>query len=312
MILPNISEWNISSNIDSNDMFLGCRLLEQNLNIKKSKCYKFLRILKKFIDCIICRFCEYHYLLSLLIYLFLIYISFIYGINPLFNSFYCNQISESISNPVEYFNLTNSFNLSHIINSYKIKNSKLIEHLSKDKEYQINFINNKLNFTKMNKNIKFEMDLIVFRLYSLLIIVIFFLNIIIYCFRIIRCCCSFINFKRIIIISIILFFFNVLSIILGIFELIIVRKLSKSILHFYKIIYNRFQTKIPYDTYNEYLNLKDSKIAVYIDLVFSFISIVIIVLSCKFDFSKNNSLDLNSYYDYLVNVNDNYNLDDIY
>ena len=126
----------------------------------------------------------------------------------------------------------------------------------------------------MNKNIKFEMDLIVFRLYSLLIIVIFFLNIIIYCFRIIRCCCccSFINFKRIIIISIILFFFNVLSIIIGIFELIIVRKLSKSILHFYKIIYNRFQTEIPHNNYNEYLNLKDSKIAVYIDLFLFYIN----------------------------------------
>ena len=310
--LPKISEWNISSNTDSNNMFLGCSILEENLTIKKPKCYKFLRILKKFIDCIICRFSLFCNAISLIIYFFLIIISFIFGIYPLFNSFFCHQISESLSNPVEHFNLTNSFNLSHIINSYKIKNSKLIEHISKDKEYQIKFINNKLNFTKMNKNIKFEMDLDYFRLYSLLIIVIFFLNVIICCFRIIRCFYSFINFKRIIIILIILFFFNVLSIIIGIFELIIVRKLLKSINHFYIIINKIFQTKIPHNTHNEYLNLKDSKIAVYIDLVFSFISIIKIVLSCKFDFTEKHSLDLNSYDDYLVNANDNYNLDDIY
>jgi surface protein len=307
--LPNISEWNISSNTDSYNMFLGCELLSENMRNKKPKFYKFLRISKKFIDCICSRYCDYCYCIIIYIYIIIFLFCFQYQLIPLenSNSIRYNKTNESIINPTKYFNLCDSFNITHIVSIYKDVNPNLISQISEDKE---GFINQALNFTKIHGDIKIEKDLKFCEIYSSLILYIYLINVIINIYE----SCDFkikcIKLQIYIIFFTILLTFNAISIILEILELIIINKLESSIDHFYYLIILIFQIQIPEDNMKEYLLFQDSKKAIYYIIFVSLLSISEIFLLCKHRFNKKQDFYLNSYNDYLTNINDYFNLDE--
>ena len=147
--LPNLSKWNIREGIENHNILEGCQLLEENLQNTNYN-YKKLMKCSKYISCIfnnifICFI--YSFFFFLLILLFLMHFS------SLNCSFQLDAINEIISKPIENLNLMKYTDIIYITELLKINNETKINEINNNKE---SFINDLLNFTKLNNNVKFE------------------------------------------------------------------------------------------------------------------------------------------------------------
>lgn len=74
---------------------------------------------------------------------------------------------------MEYFKLNNYTNITFIASFYKITNLTIIFEKFKSEE---NFINYKINFTTINKGIKFESDLVRYKISSIILAILYTIN----------------------------------------------------------------------------------------------------------------------------------------
>ena len=227
---------------------------------------------------------------------------------PLSSSFYCEKTSEGINNPIEYFNLTQSYNVSHIISFYENPDSDFIEYVSEDQEGYINAL---LNFTEINGDIKYEIDEIYYKILSFSIFIIYILDLVVNIFILLANICKFINLKKIIIILTVLFVFNFLSLLIEILNYLLIKKLLDSLNKYYSIILSILLSEIPEENIAEYSYLNSSVKAIYITFFLSFLSLVDLVLLCKYFFNQKRVFNFNSYDDYLLIINERYYLDEI-
>ena len=302
--LPEISNWCINRDTDSDDMFQGCVLLEVNLQKNKPKCFKFLKCLKKLTNSIICEFSNCCCCCCVIIYIATLLFCNVYYFTLLSNSFNCEKTSEGIINPIEYFNLTQNYNISHIISFHNYSDSALNKMISEDPEKYINFIINSVQYIN---DITYGKAQTYYKLYSCLIFVINLLNIIIN----IICICKCLGLKKSIIILTILFALDFLSLLLEILNYILINKLSKFLKSYYGYILFVFLSNVPDENFSELIDLEDSKTDIFVIFLITFLSFAEIPLLCKFFLNKKRVFSLNSYDDYLLNINENYHLDEI-
>ena len=240
--LPEDLNWNFDDNVETEGIFEGIESLEENISEITNEDNIILRYSKNIVNGISICF-EKIFIISIKNFtLNLIGIlSVLPQILPFFGflvvqfySIYCtftiDGAKECINNPRNYFNSTNSTDINYNKFLYKCVDDFDREELLKDIEKCINYL---LNFTRINKNTKFEQDQFYNKLYNILILVMLFsfIMIILIIFFDIRK--DSINFKKDFILLILGLFFLVISITLKIMNFLVILKLTISLSDFY-------------------------------------------------------------------------------
>ena len=256
--LLNISEtlnWNISEKVETEGMYEGIKFSEDNIILRGSKYIVYFSCfgkdiknkVKNLIYILVFLFCVTNYTVQF----------FTFSISPFYSFYYyfkVDIIKECFNNPMKYFN---SENYTDIIINYKNyirecpddfyieEEYDICENTDESRDYSLN--NNikddiydiakecfdyLLNITRINGNKNFELAQKYNKLYSLLIVANFIAIIIILLFI-----CSdikkYMNFTKDIILTILIFFFIIISIILSFLNLSIISELEETFIRFY-------------------------------------------------------------------------------
>ena len=216
---------------------------------------------------------EYSNFYFIFYYFILIFIANCLPVIPLYNSFNLNKTKECINNPIVYFNLSKTKNIYDIAKFLKIFNLKKIKEISKNKN---KYINNLLNFTRINGDIMFDSEQIIYQKYNIILIITFSLSYIIFIFLSIKL--DSINIKKQIILLLILSISVVSSLILEFLDFIKIKKISKSVRIFYGRLERIFKVKIPQKNLEE---LKYCKFSLIITIGNIFVSLIIFLTTTK-------------------------------
>ena len=209
----------------------------------------------------------------------ILYIIFAYFL-PYFTINNLSKTKECINNPIEYFNLLNSTNITYIAELKNITNNTIIDEMSNNKKLIIEQL---LNFTFINENITFDSDYKKYRAFDIIIKYEFFFCSIFLIFVIINYKNKFkyIDSAKSIYLLIIIFFLDIKSLFLHFKFVNIISRLSESINKYFAKIKKIFEIEIP-DTNNdelEYLELSLGPI-IFIIIIF-IITISIGFVLCK-------------------------------
>ncbi len=175
--LPDLSYLFSEEELKNNYIFEGCKKLEEkikgnnkemeNQDLKHSdyKCDRLCICFEKVNYC-----CYYSFFIIVYTYLAIV-IGYLSNIH-LYNSFHLDNSNLYLNNPIT--NLINYTNISHIAEVNDITNLTKIKEISENIE---EFINKEMNFTFINGNITFESSQRYLKGNSIIITIIFFLNI---------------------------------------------------------------------------------------------------------------------------------------
>ena len=198
---------------------------------------------------------------------------------PIYSSFNLVKASYSSKNPIKFFRLKNYTNITFIARYYNITNLSIIFEKFESEE---NFINYKINFTSINKDIKFESDLKRYKILSIILAILCTINHIVLIFFIF-CKIKFniINYSKEVLIISFLFLSYIISTILSIIILIITRRLNKLLSYFYSLIIRLFKVKISKFVMNEINHLRSAISYEILNLFYLFFIICLIIFECK-------------------------------
>ena len=276
--LPNLSNWEINHDTETDNMFEGDKKLENlpRFKIKNNKLFKCCLVFNDKTNKVKYFIMVFYYSLGILS---LIGGFLYYAINYLI-IYNLDHTKECINNPIDYLNLLNKINITHIAKIKKIFNESKIEEMSSNKELTINRI---LNFTRINGNRKFDSDYEIYKISDLIIKHLFFFSLLFLIFIIINVIYSFkyLDSAKSIYLLLIICFLDILSIFLNFRFYKIVSKLSKSINKYFRIIKIYFQIEIPKINEEELDYLEspfNSVLFIIAVFLFSFITILIL---CK-------------------------------
>ena len=275
--LPNLSIWTINKDTQINDIFEGDILLKGKIPRTFAQSYKdiILRCIKTAyytMENHLTNF-EYSNFYFILYYFVLIFIAICLPFIPLYNSFNLNKTKECINNPIVYFNLSKTKNIYDIAKFLKIFNLKKIKEISKNKN---KYINNLLNFTRINGDIMFDSEQIIYQKYNIILIITFSLSYIIFIFLSIKL--DSVTIKKQIILLLILSISVVSSLILEFLDFIKIKKISKSVRIFYGRLERIFKIKIPQKNLEE---LKYFKFSLINTIGNIFVSLIIFLTITK-------------------------------
>jgi len=248
--LPNISKWNIREGIENHNILEGCQLLEENLQNANYN-YKKLMKCSNYIFCIFKNICfcfSYSLFLSSLIVLFLFHFS------PFYYSFQLDTINAIISKPIEKLNLMNHTDIIYITELLKINNETKINEINNNKE---SFINDFLNFTKLNNNVTFESSKKIFKIINIMHGVVCLIKFIILLLIFIKNKFEFLESNTIFFL-VLFILLNFFSLTLGIINIFYLNKIKDSLTNFSENIIKFFRIKIPELIENKIDDLKDS------------------------------------------------------
>ena len=281
--LPNLSNWKFKEDSDTDSMFEGCELLEINLNYEKysyenSILFLCLKYISKNIVCCCSNFWTNCCKLWIIFYILLIIIYLISPFLPLYYSFHLEKIKTCAQKPKEVFDLINNTNITHISLIFNITNSSLIKEMSEKKDEVIDDL---LNAIIIKGNISFESDENYFKVYSVIITIIYIFKILIYIILIIGFLYNFINLIKEIILSSIIIVLNIALIIFEILDYFIIKRFKYSISIFYSNLEAIFQIGIPQENYNEIKYLEYSSWAIVVNFLVSVVSIILIIFICN-------------------------------
>ena len=212
----------------------------------------------------------------------------------LYSSFYLDEINEIISFPIEKLNLIEHTNITCITEILNINNVTQIKEINNNKE---SFINNLLNFTIINNNVKFESSITTLKSNNCIVGLLFLIKSTIICTF--KSPPKFVLANRItfLIIFISLSFF---SIILEIIAVNDSKKLIDSITKFSNKINKFFKIVIP-DLIEDKINELNSSIKFNICTIICTILIFIAIPAYYLRIMLVGKLTLKTYNDYLKN-----------
>ena len=277
--IPQSSKWKLNKELHTSEMFEGCRSLERDFKEKeyyKEKMLNCFKVILNKITCCILFICEIIFVYSLMIFVFVFLLFVTYY--PIYISFNLVEAGYSTKNPLEYFKLNNNTNITFIAGYYNITNLTIILEQYENEE---NFLNNKINFTSINKDIPFESDHKNYKILTIISAIFETVNFIILSFILFnkKINCTANNIK-IVFCLIIIFIFYVFSIILLIIILIIINRLHKSLSEFYLLIEYLFNIKIEQFIWNELIDLDDNFDYECFNIIIVFLLIITIFVFC--------------------------------
>ena len=296
--IPKLSKWKINKELYTPEMFDGCRLFEVNkkeevkFNEKFFNCFK--NSLNKITSCLLNLFIIFGFVSLIIFIAFLIFLAYY----PIYTSFNLVEAGYSTKNPLEYFELNNYTNITFIANYYNITNLTIIFEQYENEE---SFINNKINFTSINKNIEFESDHKKYKILSIIIAIFYTLNLITLAFIVFNKIFKFINNSKEVFCLFILLIFYIISIILSSIILIIINRLYNSLKEFYSLIEYLFNVNIAGFIWNEVSDLNNNFVSICLNLFFTIIIIVFIITLCK-DSVQHISIGSNKFFDKLIGL----------
>ena len=274
------SKWNIDQETEIDDIFEGTILLKypSTLKFKDNNIINyfisflnlsenFYPILRRIIEffCLMFSVPGILYLLYLLLYY---YISF-------YKSYSFNSIKKILNNPIEYFELKQEQQEFYRKKFSKIANETKIE------EMMNNIIKRKLNFTHINENIEFEYSIDLFKIYSILLIILNWGKIFVLSFTYINISLKhkYLNRIKSIYIIIVSLLSNIASFVIEILKNNNIKKLLKSIEIYYHEAGEFFRQKLPINIENELELLKSSSTSIVVSIMYSlFFTFLIIII----------------------------------
>ena len=181
----------------------------------------------------------------------------------------------------------------------KITNSTKIQEINENKE---DFINNNINFTYINGNVKFETSQKVLKINNIIHSIVLFIKIILIYFI-----CSkekFIFIKeRIILYLTLLLIFSLISLVFEIFNYFYIGTLLNSLYNFLDKINELFRIDIPQIYKDDIDRINSLQKSEKINFLISIIFIVCILVECKNKIQEKIKVNFKIYKDYLVNRN---------
>ena len=294
--IPNISNWKINKENEDNSIFEGCTLLEENIKKQNSVFILLSDCFKKFMigSLPVFDFCCNH-LIIIIFSLFFLFLVFV----PIFNCFNLDKLNEGLTNPIKNFNLIQYTNISYITDILNITNSTKNLTINQNKE---DFINNIINFTLINDNVKFESSQNILKIYNIIHTFLFIIKILSFIAIFFRKKINFVK-SKIILLSLLLLIFSIISLIFEILDYYYSKKLLFALSNFLDKISKLFIIDIPKvykDDINKIDEIKD------IDLINFIFSFILIIYSIIINHKKiRKILTLKTYRDYLVSINNN-------
>ena len=274
-----LSKWSISQETEIDDILEGNILLKYPDTLK----YKDNNIIKYFIS--FYNLCKnlYTVLYSILECLYCLFLvssifSFFYFLFYYFIGFYLsysfNNTKNFINNPFEYFELRKK---SQEIFRKKFSN---ITNETKIEEMMNNVIKRKLNFTLINENTEFEYSIYLFKIYSIVLRILFSEKIFVLVFSFLNMFYEFkyLDILKSLYILIIPFLSNIASLVIAILDNNNIKNLSKSIKIYYQEARKFFRQKLPINYKNELELLESSSIPIITFIVYFIIFSINIVL----------------------------------
>ena len=260
--LPNILKWNIDKNLFTSNMFERCNIIKKNLKLTNNIKRKFFNHFTNFLDKTFSCLKMGYYIYSIFVFfIFVCLVNF-----PVYNSFNLVEARFSSKNPYEFFELKNYVNITNIANYYNMTNRALKIEMFENKE---NFLNYKINFTNINKGIKFESDLKNYKILSVIIGFLSTINLILFSTIFFKDYFD-LNFKlNIFYISLILSLLYIIIIILSSITFSITNRLYNSFSDFYSLIENLFQIEISNNIWKEIKFLDKSSLFICVNIIFS-------------------------------------------
>ena len=290
--LPNISKWNIREEIENLNIFEGCQLLEENFKNNNSKYKKLMKGLRCFFSLLenTANLC-----ISIIIFFLLIFIPCKYFL-LIYSSFYLDEINEIIPFLKEKLNSIENTNTTLFTEILNINNVTKINETNNNQE---SFINNLLNYTIIDNNVKLESSIKKVQIINCIVGALGLIRyIIIFSFRSKH---KFIitNFIPILILFILL---NILSIILEVIDTYDLKKIIDSLTKFSNKINKFFNKENP-----ELIENKISELNVCINInnyaIYGTILMFIVIPSFYLKNILKEKLSLKTYNDYLKNRN---------
>ena len=153
-------------------------------------------------------------------------------------------MKEYVDNPVEYYDLKNNTNISHIIKCFKNLNESVIKKRYKSSD---KFIDWAVNFTDINNQTSIDSDVKYIKFFNILIVIVFPIDLIMSIFFLFNSRYKFIQLKFVFILLIIIIIFNILCVIAVFWEFLIIKRLTNSFKYFVKLIKICFRKKISGD-----------------------------------------------------------------
>ena len=294
---PNISKWNPENIQNFDNMFKNCKSIlnlpylssfiknidshnndtsdEEIISIQNNDIV-FIKYFKLIYDyffhiCNIKKLLFYYFFIIIIALLFVfIYIG---PFLPLYNSF---NLNNCFNNPIDYFNLESHINISNIEKILSFTNSSFTENYE-NKEYSIKKIS---NFTYINENLMIKSDIYFYKIYNIIIAIIFFFNIIILIFIFFNNKYKYFYLPNSAILLILLFSFNLISIIIEILDYNLNKKLSDSIKKYYNEIKNLFHIQTPEDNFDDKIFMDSSDIILSY-IIISVLANALIIILCR-------------------------------
>ena len=252
----------------------------------KGSSYIFEKTCPVFVFCFLICFIIF-FAFSLLYYIF----------NPLFDSYNLDKLDEGLSNPIKNFDLLKYTNISYIADLLNITNSTKIRIVNENQE---DFINNLINFTFINGNIKFKSCQKVLKIFNTIHTIFCFLKTMTFIIIFLRKKNNFIK-SKIFLFLVFLMIFSIISLIFEILDFNYCSELYNSISIFVGKISQFFRIDIP-KVYKDEINKIDNLMeADSLNFIISIAMIIYNICICEGKIHK--KLNLKTYKDYLVNKN---------
>ena len=289
---PDISMWKTGNIKEIDDVFEGCTLLEEKIQKNNFQFTIIHNCLKN-----AGHICQ----LSCPFIFFLLLCLLILGIifEPVYISFHLDKLNKGITNPIKTFDLIKYTNISYITEILKITNSTKIQEINENKE---DFINNNINFTYINGNVKFETSQKVLKINNIIHSIVLFIKIILIYFI-----CSkekFIFIKeRIILYLTLQLIFSLISLVFEIFNYFYIGTLLNSLYNFLDKINELFRIDIPQIYKDDIDRINSLQKSGEINFLVSIVFILFILCECKKKIQEKIKVNFKTYKDYLVNQN---------
>ena len=242
--MESIPKWEINDDTLSDDAFEGCINLEiKGINVNRNN-NNVLSILKKNMDIIYCCFEKIFYIIECLFLLALAFLFLIYISGPyitIYYSFHLDKEKVYADDTIKYFDIKNHTNISFIINRCNYTNSTLIKEIYDDEDKFVNWL---LNFTDINNQTTFDSEVKKFKAYNIIIGIIYPIVILFLFFSNYNLEHNLISLNKSIILMLMQFLLNIISIIINIFNFLLLKRLIKKFSYLFRVIRFLFLVKI--------------------------------------------------------------------
>ena len=272
--LPDIkTKWDINKKFFNDWMIDGCVLLQSNYEKRNKLKLKIYHCFESFLKKIFPYLKIGYITFSIFVISCFLFVAYF----PIYTSFNLIEANFSTKNPIEFFGLKNYTDIDYISNYNNLTNYNIINETFESGEL---FIKNKLDFTSINKDNKFESDIKTYKILSIFFGLLFNFNFILYLIILGNDNFDLIENSHMFFWTIILSLLHIILVVISLVIFRITHRLYNSLTTFYSSIENLFQIEIAQNIWNEVTIIDKSSLFICVILFFSVIFLLSTMAIC--------------------------------